>query len=660
MELNRAEAQLIAYVYEAGLNRNGNIDEPGLNFWINSREAGQTERQVADAFLRSPEFTAAFGAVDDLSDFDFVTALYENVLNRTADDPGRDFWLSVLADPNVTRADLLLAFARTPENVVNSPLVRTLVKVPEEPLDWQFVTDRYGVVIEGADPGDRLGRALTTIGDLDGDGLEDFAIGAAGDENQRGGGAVVIPGSFAGYPDVLDAGDLSAVGGTELLTPAEYGQGFAASLAGGVDFNDDGIDDLIIGARSTRSPEDAARGTVWVLYGQEGGFPDSIDFTSLTPQEGVRMFSTETGAGTGTTDVGNAVAGIGDVNADGIEDILIGSGQGIGPAYVVYGSETPGETIDLFALDGSNGFAIPQDDRGDRLGTDVAGGFDFNGDGVPDFAVAAQTARIEGTTNTSAEGSVWLVFGRDESRPGVEPFGAELELGNIDGFNGVRINGVAVGDNLGRVSALGDFNGDGLDDIVLGAQGVDAGDLSNAGAAYVIYGTRAFLPEVLDLDDLDGSDGFRIEGPAASSLLNVVEPAGDVDGDGLADLLIGLSRSNAAAGGAFLLYGEPTGTYEPSVALSDIPALGGIEFVGDMGGTNGDNAGGSVASAGDVNGDGFDDLLIGAASAFVDAERQGKAFLIHGGDPALGLFDLEDGEADGVIDLALIGDEVGL
>ena len=132
-----ARARTVAYLYEAGLDRDGDIDEAGLNFWIDRAEGGFTNRDLADAFLRSGEFEAAFGDPDTLDDFAFVTVLYENVLDRAADDAGRSFWLGVLADPEVDRTQLLLAFASSNENRAGSAFVETLLEV--EPGLWEFV-----------------------------------------------------------------------------------------------------------------------------------------------------------------------------------------------------------------------------------------------------------------------------------------------------------------------------------------------------------------------------------------------------------------------------------------------------------------------------------------------------------------------------------------
>lgn len=139
-----SEAREVALIYEAGLNRAA--DEPGLNFWIRAFEgslpgggAPLSLREISQAFLDSPEFEDSIGDPDVISDFALVTGLYENVLDRAADEPGRNFWLSVLDRPDVDAADLLIAFARSTENRENS---ETIDRLAFNPLDdeWQFLS----------------------------------------------------------------------------------------------------------------------------------------------------------------------------------------------------------------------------------------------------------------------------------------------------------------------------------------------------------------------------------------------------------------------------------------------------------------------------------------------------------------------------------------
>lgn len=130
-----ADAQIVAYLYEAGLDRDGAIDLGGLNFWIDVLEGGTRLDRIAEAFLVSNEFTAAYGAIDSLDDAAFVRKLYGNVLDREGEPGGVAFWTAQLA-AGASRAQVLVAFAGSAENLIGSPRVADMVEGPEG--DWTF------------------------------------------------------------------------------------------------------------------------------------------------------------------------------------------------------------------------------------------------------------------------------------------------------------------------------------------------------------------------------------------------------------------------------------------------------------------------------------------------------------------------------------------
>lgn len=131
------EAANIALLYDAALDRNGNVDAGGLNFWIDRLEAGASEKAIAFAFLDNPEFIGAFGNATDpaaasyLSDEELIRQLYRNVLDREGDQGGITFWLNQLARPEVDRADMLLAFADSAENRETSSVDETITEITE-------------------------------------------------------------------------------------------------------------------------------------------------------------------------------------------------------------------------------------------------------------------------------------------------------------------------------------------------------------------------------------------------------------------------------------------------------------------------------------------------------------------------------------------------
>ncbi|MEL6217077.1 MAG: DUF4214 domain-containing protein [Pseudomonadota bacterium] len=130
------EARTVARIYEAALDRDGNIDLAGLNFWIDQREAGLTELELASAFVDSREFEDIFGDPDELTDREFVQVLYQNILERSGEPAGVSFWEGQLGLADFDRDDLLLAFAESPENVAGTAFIATLAET--EPGFWTF------------------------------------------------------------------------------------------------------------------------------------------------------------------------------------------------------------------------------------------------------------------------------------------------------------------------------------------------------------------------------------------------------------------------------------------------------------------------------------------------------------------------------------------
>ena len=208
-----------------------------------------------------------------------------------------------------------------------------------------------------------------------------------------------------------------------------------------------------------------------------------------------------------------------------------------------------------------------------------------------------------------------------------------INLSTLDGTNGFQINGIDAGDDSGySVSSAGDVNGDGIDDIIIGAYRADQDDASHAGESYVVFGSDTRSASELDLSDLNGTNGFQINGIDVSDYSGYsVSSAGDVNGDGIDDIIIGAPYADqddaSEAGESYVLFGSNTRSAS-ELDLSSLDSKNGFQINGI---DAGDRSGESVSSAGDVNRDGIDDIIIGAWSANPDGNSfAGESYVVYG------------------------------
>ncbi|MBN1581499.1 MAG: FG-GAP repeat protein, partial [Anaerolineae bacterium] len=422
--------------------------------------------------------------------------------------------------------------------------------------------------IEGNQSNAHLGHSVGTAGDVNGDGYADVLISAPTHSNGQTeeGRVSVYYGSENG---------LNATPAWTAESDQAYAQfGVSAGTAG--DVNGDGYADIIAGAHWYDNGEQD-EGRAFVYYGSVSGLSAMADWTTESNQADARM--------------GIAVSTAGDVNGDGYADVIVGAHQydngqeDEGKAWVYSGSAS--------GLNATANWEAKGDQEGANLGRTVGTAGDVNGDGYADVIVGAPYYD-NGQTD---EGCVFVYYGAPDNLSALANWTAE---------------GNQTGAQLGyQAGTAGDVNGDGYADVIIGAPYYDNGQ-TDEGRVYVYLGSSDGLGTTADWFAESDQDNAKFGHSAGT--------AGDVNGDGYADVIIGAiyyDNGNTDEGRAFVYYGSSTG-------LGDTP---GWVVENNQAGSA---FGYSTGTAGDVNGDGYDDVIIGADRYDNGQTDEGRGYVYQG------------------------------
>ncbi|MFK7898564.1 MAG: DUF4215 domain-containing protein [Myxococcota bacterium] len=413
--------------------------------------------------------------------------------------------------------------------------------LPGEVLSQQKISAVSGGLTNLLADGDELGASAAGLGDLDGDGIADLALGARFDDDGAvDAGAVYV--LFLNADGTIKSEQKVSATSGGFAGQLNAGDEFGSALAALGDLDGDGVTELAVGAE--RDDDGILdRGALWILFLDRDGTVKrhekiSSAFGTLRPDlsDGDRF---------------GAVSRVGDLDGDGTTEVVVGApgdatgGAGIGAVWVLY--LLPDGTVhDLQKIDSASGGFTGSLLAGDALGTSTAGLGDLDDDGVPDIAVGA----VSDVDGGPGRGAVWILFMNNDGT-----VKAHQKISSTEGgFVGVLQDGDGFGADL---ASVGDLDGDGIEDLVVGAKGDDEGGVDR-GALWTLFlnadGTVKAHQKVAD-----ALGGFAAGALADGDGLGGLAALGDLDGDGTTELVataVGDDDGGSDRGAAYVLFSD--------------------------------------------------------------------------------------------------------
>ncbi|WP_342596837.1 Calx-beta domain-containing protein [Cyanobacterium aponinum UTEX 3222] len=522
-------------------------------------------------------------------------------------------------------------------------LVATITTIEDEPTELGAIDSGF---ILKADPQAMSGMSISPAGDINGDGVDDFLVGAPGKNDSKGVVYVVFGSSTVGVQDQeLSLDNLDGSNGLIINGTNQDRLGSSIAFA---DLDGDNRQDLILGA--PQNSGQSLSGKVYIVQGANLSQENEIDLNSTNA---LVLESNDPGNALGFKVV------VADVTGDGIPDVIV-SAPASDKIYVVNGTtiknalnnNTP--SLNLDELD-ANSVTILDTGTG-QIGTGL-GTADVNGDGIKDLLLGSPQANpvdFSASDDPSAQapafgGQVSVVFGGSG-------LNNSLDLSQLNGSNGFTLNGegffnpsnfdgdstltdpnlqpnFTIADSAGtNVVSIGDVNNDGVEDFIISASNSASGGINSLGRAYVIFGKTSGWSSEIDLANLNINDGFAIEGINTANIGGntgfSVSGVGDVNNDLFDDFLISAPTlntqgANSANGQSYLIFGGDNWSNflnDGVLKLSDVNTLNQRVFVFNNP-LNGTQLGIGLGAIGDVNNDGSPDFAMATPQVFPDQEE---------------------------------------